>query len=79
MPVMAAGSGSVNPDNSISINNKSGHYKPTEYSMSRAKEIFGANTGGAVVFIKEKEDKDVLKAKYGRDAENFSGICLPDI
>jgi hypothetical protein len=76
MPVMSAGSGSVNPDNSICINNKSGHYKPTEYSMLKAKEIFEANTRGAVVFIKEKEDKDVLKSKYGENAENFSGICL---
>jgi hypothetical protein len=79
MPVIAAGSGSINPDNSICINNKSGHYKPTKYSMLKAKEIFETNTGGAIVFIKEKEDKDVLKAKYGEDAENFSGICLPDI
>jgi hypothetical protein len=70
MPVMAAGSGSINPDNSICINNKSGHYKPTEYSMLKAKEIFEANTGGAVVFIKEKEDKDVLKAKYGKNYKN---------
>jgi hypothetical protein len=79
MPVMAAGSGSINPDNSICINNKSGHYKPTEFSMLKAKEIFETNTGGAVVFVKEKEDKDVLKARYGEDAENFSGICLSDI
>lgn len=78
MPVIAAGSGSVNPDNSICINNKSGHYKPTELSMLRAKEIFETNTG-ATVFIKEKEDKSVLKEKYGENAENFSGICLPDI
>ena len=79
MPVMAAGSGSINPDNSICINNKSGHYKPTEFSMLKAKEIFEANTEGALVFIKQKEDKDVLKAKYGKNADNFSGICLPDI
>jgi hypothetical protein len=75
MPVMAAGSGSINPDNSICINNKSGHYKPTEYSMVKAKEIFEEKTQ-AVVFIKEKEDKDFLKQKYGKNAENFSGICL---
>jgi hypothetical protein len=76
MPVIAAGSGSVNKDNSICINNKSGHYKPTENSMSIAKTIFETVTEGANVFIKEKEDKDVLKLKYGKDAENFSGICL---
>jgi hypothetical protein len=75
MPVIAAGSGSVNPDNSICINNKSGHYKPTELSMSMAKEIFETNTG-ATVFIKEKEDKSVLKSRYGENAENYSGICL---
>lgn len=78
MPVIAAGSGSVNADNSICINNKSGHYKPTELSMLRAKEIFETNTG-ATVFIKEKEDKGLLKARYGENAENYSGICLSDI
>jgi len=31
---------------------------------------------GATVFIKEKEDKSVLEEKYGKNAENFSGICL---
>lgn len=75
MPVIAAGSGSVNPDNSICINNKSGHYKPTGFSMSRAKEVFEEKTG-AQVFVKEKEDKELLKEKYGKNAENFSGICL---
>jgi hypothetical protein len=75
MPVRAAGSGSINTDNSICINNKSGHYKPTEFSMIKAKEIFEEKTR-AVVFIKEKESKELLKAKYGKNAENFSGICL---
>lgn len=75
MPVMAAGSGSINTDNAICINNKSGHYKPTEFSMIKAKEIFEEKTR-AVVFIKEKENKELLKAKYGKNAENFSGICL---
>jgi hypothetical protein len=75
MPVIAAGSGSVNSDNSICINNKSGHYKPTQISMLKAKEVFEENTD-AVVFIKEKEDKSILKARYGKNAENFSGICL---
>lgn len=75
MPVAAAGSGSVNDDNSICINNKSGHYKPTESSMLKAKEVFERNTG-AITFIKEKEDKDVLHEKYGENAKNYSGICL---
>lgn len=75
MPVIAAGSGSVNADNSICINNKSGHYKPTELSMSRAKQVFEEKTG-AQVFVKEKENKDLLTQKYGKNAENYSGICL---
>ena len=75
MPVIAAGSGSVNPDNSICINNKSGHYKPTEISMARAKEIFEEKTR-VQIFVKEKENKELLKEKYGKNAENFSGICL---
>ena len=76
MPLIAAGSGSINSDNSICINNKSGHYKPTEDSMIKAKDIFEENTHGATVSVKEKEDKEVLKKKYGENAENFSGICL---
>ena len=76
MPVMAAGSGSINPDNSICLNNKSGHYKPTEYSMLKAKEVFETITGGVNIFIKDKEDKNLLKEKYGKNYENYSGICL---
>lgn len=75
MPLIAAGSGSINDDNSICINNKSGHYKPTVSSMTIAKQIFEEKTG-LTVFIKEKEDKRVLQEKYGKNAENFSGICL---
>lgn len=75
MPVIAAGSGSVNPDNSICINNKSGHYKPTEASMLEAKKVFEEKTK-ARVFVKEKEDKILLKERYGKNAENYSGICL---
>lgn len=75
MPVIAAGSGSVNDDNSICINNKSGHYKPTQSSMINAKETFETNTG-AIVLVKEKENKQLLKDKYGEKADNFSGICL---
>ena len=76
MPVVSAGSGSINSDNSICINNKSGHYKPNNFTMSKAKEIFQENTGIIDVFIKEKEDKNVLKEKYGKNYENYSGICI---
>ena len=75
MPVIAAGSGSVNKDNTICINNKSGHYKPTQSSMLKAKEAFETNTGAAI-FVKEKEDKDLLVKTYGVNAKNYSGICL---
>ena len=75
MPVLAAGSGTVNDDNSICINNKSGHYKPTNESMDIAKNIFITNTE-ANVYITEKVEKGLLKEKYGDDYENYSGICL---
>lgn len=75
MPVLAAGSGTVNDDNSICINNKSGHYKPTTESMDVAKNIFITNTG-ASVYVTEKVEKELLKEKYGDDYENYSGICL---
>ena len=75
MPVVSAGSGSVNMDNSICINNKSGHYKPKESSMIKAKEIFERKTDSKI-FVKEKEDKNVLESKYGKNSKNYSGICL---
>lgn len=75
MPVVAAGSGSVNSDNTICLNDKSGHYKPTKDSMSIAKDVFEANTG-AVVFLKDKENKELLQKMYGKNADKFSGICL---
>jgi len=34
--------------------------------MLRAKEIFELDTEGSRVFIKEKEDKEALKIKYGK-------------
>lgn len=78
MPIVTCGSGSVNADNSICINNKSGHYKPTPASMQLAKRIFETVLENKVpIHIKEKEDKDLLLAKYGENAEYFSGICLP--
>lgn len=75
MPVSAAGSGTINDDNSICINNKSGHYKPTSQSMELAKHIFTQNTG-AEVYVTEKVDKEDLQNKYGEDYENYTGICL---
>lgn len=75
MPVLAAGSGTVNDDDSICINNKSGHYKPTQNSMNLAKDIFIANTG-ATIYVTEKVDKELLKEKYGENYENYTGICL---
>jgi hypothetical protein len=75
MPVIAAGSGTVNDDGSICINNKSGHYKPTPATMSRALEIFTRITGVHVV-VTEKVDKELLIEKYGNKHEHYSGICL---
>lgn len=78
MPIISAGSGSINADNSVCLNNKSGHYKPTSQSMLKAKEIFEQIIGGKTnVHIKDKEDKNILKEKYGENASNYSGICLP--
>lgn len=78
MPVIAAGSGSINEDNSICINDKSGHYKPTTETMNTAKNIFMMVTGlnEEEVRVTTKPDKELLEAKYGREAENYSGICL---
>jgi hypothetical protein len=75
MPVISAGSGTVNEDGSICINTKSGHYKPTIESMENAKELFGAITGKEIIVIL-KEDKEELRKKYGDQYEQFSGICL---
>ena len=75
MPVIAAGSGTVNDDDTICINNKSGHYKPNETSMEIARDMFMQKTG-ASVYITEKADKNLLREKYGDDYENYSGICL---
>lgn len=78
MPIVSSGSGSVNEDNSICINNKSGHYKPTKESMINAHKIFERVVGGkTTIYVKNKEDKNVLKERYGENAEHFSGICLP--
>ena len=75
MPLMAAGSGSVNDDGTICINDKSGHYKPTEVSMELARTIFEEITG-AQTMVKEKADKELLMDRYGEKYENYTGICL---
>ena len=76
MPVIAAGSGTVNDDNSICINNKSGHYKPTSDAMLLAKTVFEENTGETVI-VTDKVDKKLLIKKYGKlEYENYTGICL---
>ena len=75
MTVISAGSGTVNDDNSICINTKSGHYKPEPVNMEAAKRLF-EEISGAPVNIVLKVDKEALFAKYGEHAENMSGICL---
>jgi hypothetical protein len=75
MPVISAGSGTVNEDGSVCINTKSGHYKPSIESMDIAKELFTQITGKPIVVIM-KENKDAIKEKYGARYEQFSGICL---
>ena len=75
MPVISAGSGTVNDDGSVCINTKSGHYKPSIASMDVAKELFMRITERNV-FIIMKENKEALREKYGARYELFSGICL---
>lgn len=75
MPVVSAGSGTVLPDKTICINNKSGHYKPTTESMELAKHIFEANTGLSVT-VSEKPDKQELQRIYGDRYEQYTGMCL---
>jgi hypothetical protein len=75
MPVIAAGSGTVNDDGSICINDKSGHYKPTDQTMEMAGNVFREKTN-VEVKVTKKVEKDILKNKYGNDYENFSGICI---
>ena len=75
MPVIAAGSGTVNEDDSICINDKSGHYKPTDETLEISKRIIEEKTRARVVLTK-KVDKDILQSKYGPDYKNYTGICL---
>ena len=74
MPLIAAGSGTVNDDNSICLNTKSGHYKPTFEIMELAKSSFERITG-AVVTIQEKVPKEELIKRYGNTFERYGGIC----
>jgi hypothetical protein len=75
MPVIAAGSGTVNDDGSICINDKSGHYKPTDQTMAMAGDIFREKTG-VEVKVTKKVEKSILKDKYKKEYEKFSGICI---
>ena len=75
MPVISAGSGTVNENGIICINTKSGHYKPSLESMELAKSLFTEITEREIVIVL-KEDKEAIKAKYGVHYEQFSGICL---
>ena len=75
MPVISAGSGTINDDGSICLNTKSGHYKPTIESIHIAQELFTKLTG-KVVYISQKENKAGLKEKYGDDYDQYTGICL---
>ena len=75
MPVLAAGSGTVNDDNSICINDKSGHYKPTPKSMELAKLVFEETTGLTII-VTPKANKEDLILKYGKNYKNYTGICL---
>jgi hypothetical protein len=75
MSVLAAGSGTVNDDNSICINDKSGHYKPTPKSMELAKLVFEQTTNLNII-VTQKADKNELKLKYGKNYKNYTGICL---
>ena len=75
MPVISAGSGTVNDDGSICINTKSGHYKPELENMNIAKNLFEEITSKNV-YITLKIDKELLMKKYGEKIDNYSGICL---
>ena len=75
MPVISAGSGTINEDNSICINTKSGHYKPELENMEKAKTVFETITGKKVNIVL-KVDKEALREKYGDSVEYYSGICL---
>ena len=61
-------------DNTICINTKSGHYKPTEWHMNAAKQVFEDVTGHKINVILHM-DVDALKAKYGEKYEQMNGIC----
>jgi len=76
MPVIVAGSGTYDDDNQrICINTKSGHYKPDIEKMEFAQNLFESITCERVI-IQTKVDKKLLKAKYGDNYEEYSGICL---
>jgi len=73
-PVVVAGSGTINSD-SICLNTKSGHYKPTLENIKVAKAVFESVTK-MPVNIQDKVDKNALLKKYGNSVKDFAGICL---
>jgi len=75
MPVLSAGSGTVNEDGTICLNTKSGHYKPTKRDIEFAKDIF-EDLLDVDIQIQLKTDKYLLKEKYGDKYKNYTGICL---
>jgi len=75
MPVIAAGSGTINDDMSICLNTKSGHYKPTLDNLATAKDVFESITK-LPVHIQRKADRELLIEKYGDRVKDFSGMCL---
>ena len=75
MPVLSAGSGTVNEDGSLCLNTKSGHYKPDKRDLKFAKGIF-QEVAHIDIHIQLKTDKDLLKEKYGDKYKDYTGICL---
>ncbi len=77
LPVISAGSGTWNDvDKTICINNKSGHYKPTEDSLIRARDLFFKITGQQT-HIRPKMTEEQLHEIYGpENAKHMSGMCL---
>ena len=71
MPVLAAGSGTVNDDNSLCINDKSGNYKPTPQSMELAKLIFEQTTGLTII-LSPKANKEDLKITIGASSITYN-------
>jgi len=74
LPVLVAGSGTVNEDGSLCLNNKSGHYAPSLRRIHKAKALFTEITG-RVAHI-QVYDEAALKKKYSKDYKNEGSICI---